>query len=306
MSKNVLLIGGTGFIGKHLAMILKEKGYEVGVLTRKARINNDGIKYYTWNVENKTVDRNAFLNVDCIINLAGENVAAKRWTEKRKEELLQSRVAPNEFLYDILKNLETKPTTFICASATGIYGSYNGDKLCNEGSSPAKDFLAKVCQSWESSADLMTKLDIRTVKIRTAIVLGKNGGFLKRVTPIFRFGLGSALGSGKQYMPWIHIDDLCNIYLQAIENKALEGVYNAAVKDNTTNLIFSKTLARKIFNYPLWMPNIPAFILKLIFGEMAKILLTGRRVLPERIEKAGFKFKYIDLELALKDCFGKK
>jgi uncharacterized protein len=306
MSKSVLLIGGTGFIGKHFAMILKEKGYEVGVLTRKARINNDGIKYYTWNVENKTVDRNAFLNVDCIINLAGENVAAKRWTEKRKEELLQSRVAPNEFLYDILKNLETKPTTFICASATGIYGSYNGDKLCNEGSSPAKDFLAKVCQSWESSADLMTKLDIRTVKIRTGIVLGKDGGFLKRVTPIFRFGLGSALGSGKQYMPWIHIDDLCNIYLQAIENETLEGVYNATVKDNTTNLIFSKTLARRIFHYPLWMPNIPAFILKLIFGEMAKILLAGRRVLPERIEKAGFKFKYVDLELALKDCFSKK
>lgn len=306
MGKNILLVGGSGFIGKHLAIALQKNGYEVAVLTRKATKSTTSITYYTWDVENKTADKNAFLNVDCIVNLAGENVAEKRWTEKRKDQLLQSRVAPNEFLYDIIKNLETKPATFICASATGIYGSYNGDKLCNEGSSPAKDFLAKVCQSWESSADLMTKLNIRTVKIRTGIVLGKNEGFLKRVTPIFRFGLGSALGSGKQYMPWIHIDDLCNIYLQAIENKEFNGVYNATVKDNTTNLTFSKTLARKVFHYPLWMPNIPAFILKLIFGEMSKIFLAGRRVLPERLEKAGFQFKYIDLELALKDCFGKK
>ncbi len=306
MGKSVLLVGGTGFIGKHLATTLQRNGYEVAVLTRKTHKNTANIKYYTWDVENRTVDKNAFLNVDCIINLAGENVAEKRWTEKRKEELLQSRVAPNEFLYDILKNLEAKPATFICASATGIYGSYNGDKLCNEGSSAAKDFLAKVCQSWESSADAMTKLNIRTVKIRTGIVLGKSEGFLKRVAPIFRVGLGSALGSGKQYMPWIHIDDLCDIYIHAIENKSLDGVYNATVKDNTTNLIFSKTLARKIFHYPLWMSNIPAFLLKLIFGEMSKIFLTGRRVLPERLEKTGFQFKFVDLESALKDCFGKK
>lgn len=307
MTKRVLLIGGTGFIGNHLSIKLKQRGYEVSILSRtKQSITKNGMPCYYWAPQNKIYDKDAFLNLDCIVNLAGENVAAKRWTVKRKDELLQSRVVPNKFLYDILKNLETKPSTFICASATGIYGSYNGDKLCNEGSSPAKDFLAKVCQSWESSADLMSQLNIRTIKIRTGIVLGKNEGFLKRIVPIFRLGLGAALGSGKQYMPWIHIDDLCDIYIETIENKTFNGVYNATVKDNTTNLVFSKTLARKIFHYPLWMPNVPAFILKIMFGEMSKILLTGRRVLPERIEKSGFQFKYSDLETALKDCFRKE
>ena len=147
-------------------------------------------------------------------------------------------------------------------------------------------------------------MNIRTVKIRTGLLLGKNDGFLKKLIPLFKYRLGSALGSGKQYMPWIHVDDLCSIYLQAIENAEMSGPYNAAINDNTTNTIFSKTLAR-VFGYSIWLPNVPVFVLKMVLGEMSKIVLTGRRVSSNKIEETGFKFKFTKLEEALRDCLAK-
>ena len=142
------------------------------------------------------------------------------------------------------------------------------------------------------------------MKIRTGLVLGKEDGFLKKLSPVFKFRLGSALGSGKQYMPWIHVDDLCGIYLEALNNSTMDGAYNAAIYDNTTNALFSKTLA-KIYGYSVWLPNVPAFLIKLALGEMGQIILTGRRVSSEKIEKTGFKFKFSSLEQALKDCLGR-
>ena len=169
---------------------------------------------------------------------------------------------------------------------------------------PENDFLGSTCQKWETAADTIADLGIRVLKIRTGLVLGKDDGFLKKLIPIFKFRLGAALGSGKQYMPWIHVDDLCAIYLEAIKNKNRTGVYNAAIFDNTTNTVFSKTLA-KVYGYSIWLPNVPAFLIKMALGEMAQIILTGRRVSSEKIEKTGFQFRFVNLEQALRDCLGK-
>ena len=299
MKKNILISGGSGFVGKHLTDLLIKKGYSVSILSRNSKQNTSDISYYQWDVTKNLIDENAILNADFIIHLAGENIAEKRWTTKRKVEIIDSREKSTQLLYSVLKN--KKLEAFISASAVGIYGAINGDEICTEKTPPENDFLGYTCQKWETSVDKILDLGIRTVKIRTGLVLGKDDGFLKQLVPIFKLRLGSALGSGKQYMPWIHIDDLCGIYLEAIVNQKMNGAYNAAVTDATTNAAFSKTLA-KIFGYSIWLPNIPAFLIKIGLGEMSKIVLTGRRVSSDKIKKIGFQFKFENLENALKNC----
>ena len=301
MKKNVLISGGSGFVGNHLTELLLSKGYTVSILSRSEKQNKKDIFYYKWDVAKQFIEEDAVLKADYIIHLAGENIAEKRWTAKRKAAIIDSREKSAQLLYMVLKKHYKKLDAFISASAVGYYGAVNGQEICNEDDAPANDFLGYACQKWEDSIDFIENLNIRTVKIRTGLVMGKDDGFLKKLVPLFKYRLGSALGSGKQYMPWIHIDDLCGIYLQAIVNSEMSGPYNAAVNDDTTNSIFSKTLAR-IFGYSIWLPNVPEFILKMTLGEMSKIVLTGRRVSSDKIEETGFKFKFTDLEEALKDC----
>ena len=304
MKKNVLISGGSGFIGSHLASLLVAKGYSVSILSRTEKQNKGDISYYKWDVAMKTIDESAVLKADFIIHLAGENIAEKRWTAKRKSEIIDSREQSTQLLYSVLKKNNKKLEVFISASAIGIYGAVNGKEICTEQTAPANDFLGYTCQKWEESLDFIENLNIRTVKIRTGLVLGKKEGFLSKLVPLFKNRLGSAIGSGEQYMPWIHIDDLCAMYLQAILNPTMEGAYNAAIFDDTTNTIFSKTLA-SIYGYSIWLPNVPAFILKLVMGEMAVIVLTGRRVSSDKIEQVGFQFKFKNLEVALRDCLTK-
>jgi len=304
MKENILITGGTGFIGKEITNLLIESGFAVSVLSRNNIKNTSSISYFKWNVENNFIDEKAVLNADYIIHLAGENIADKRWSPKRKTEIINSRELSIQLIYDVLKKNDKKLNAFISASGIGIYGALNGETICSENTPPANDFLGTTCQKWEAAADTIESLNIRTVKIRTGLVLGKNEGFLKKIIPVFKFGLGSALGSGNQYMPWIHIDDLCGIYLEAIKNESMKGSYNAAVNDNTTNAIFSKTLA-KIYGYSIWLPNVPSLILKIVLGEMSNIITKGRRVYSDKIEKTGFQFKYKDLETALRNCLDK-
>lgn len=304
MKKNVLISGGSGFIGRNLTALLVSKGYSVSILSRSEKQNKGEIFYYKWDVSNQTIDEKAVLNADYIIHLAGENIAEKRWTAKRKAAIIDSREKSTQLLYSVLKKNNKKLDAFISASAVGIYGAVNGQEICSEEMPLANDFLGYTCQKWEDSLDFIENLNIRTVKIRTGLVLGKNDGFLKKLIPLFKFRLGSALGSGKQYMPWIHVDDLCNIYLQAVLDSDMEGPFNAAVTDNTTNTFFSKTLAQ-VLGYKMWLPNVPAFVLKIVLGEMAVIVLTGRRISSEKIEQTGFKFKFKNLEEALRDCLSK-
>ena len=304
MKKNVLISGGSGFIGKHLTNVLISNGFTVSILSRSAKQSTVDIKYYKWDINTHFIEEEAVIKADYILHLAGENIAEKPWTAKRKEEIVQSREQSIQLIYDVLKKNNKKLDAFVSASGVGIYGAINGEEICMEDTPAENDFLGSTCQKWEAAADTISTLGIRVVKIRTGLVLGKDDGFLKKLTPIFKLKLGSALGSGKQYMPWIHVNDLCAMYLAAIQNSEMMGAYNAAILDNTTNTAFSKTLA-KVYGYSIWLPNVPAFLIKIALGEMAQIILKGRRVSPQKIVDTGFKFQFTNLEEALKDCLGK-
>jgi uncharacterized protein len=301
MKKNVLITGGSGFIGKKMTGLLVENGFSVAILTRSDYKNTPDITYYKWNLDSKIMDENAVLNADYMLHLAGEGIAEKRWTTSRKKAIVDSRVDSIQLIYDVLKRNNKTLEAFVSASGVGIYGAVNSEIICTEETPPANDFLGDTCVKWEQAVDSIGNLNIRTVKIRTGLVMGKNDGFLKKLIPVFKYKLGSVLGSGKQYMPWIHVDDLCQMYLQAIQNNSMFGAYNGAVNDATNNETFSTTLAN-CFGYKIWSPNLPAFFIKLLLGEMAQILLTGQRVSSDKIEKTGFVFKYKNLKDALADC----
>ncbi|WP_163407574.1 TIGR01777 family oxidoreductase [Flavobacterium ajazii] len=301
MAKNVLLTGGTGFIGKHLTSLLIANGFSVSILSRSSRNNTDFITYYQWDLDRNYIDENAILNTDFIIHLAGEGIVEKRWTEKRKKALLESRTKPIELIYSVLQKNNKSLEAFVSASAVGIYGAITSDEICIEDTPPANDFLGTTCQIWEETVAKIESLGIRTVKVRTGIVLGRNEGFLKKLKPSFKSGFGAILGTGNQYIPWIHIDDLCTIYLKAIQDKATNGNYNATVLDNTTNAVLSKTLAN-LYGYSIWLPKVPAFVLKLLLGEMSVAVLNGQRVSSEKIKNTGLNFQFEDLKTALSNC----
>ncbi len=301
MKKNVLVTGGTGFIGKKLTELLVEKGFSVSILSRSIRTNTDDISYFQWDVDAGIIDEQAIQNANYVIHLAGENIGAKRWTAAHKKAILDSREKSTQLLFATLQKTNTKLDAFISASGVGIYGAITDEVVCSETTPAASDFLGTVCQKWEVATLPIHDLGIRTVQIRTGLVLGKGDGVLKQLVPLFRYRLGSAIGSGKQYMPWIHIDDLCQMYLQAIVNPEMQGPYNAAVNDGVNNTIFSKTLA-KAMGYKIWLPNVPAFVLQLVLGEMVQLVLKGRRVTSDKIKQTGFQFQYVDLEKALEYC----
>lgn len=301
MKQNVVLTGGTGFIGKKLTRLLLENGFSVSVLSRSVKENSEGISYYKWDVDAGTIDEQAILNADYVIHLAGENIGAKRWTVNRKKAILDSREKSTQLLFSCLHKHNKQLKAFVSASGVGIYGAITDEVICSETTPAASDFLGTVCQKWEAATNPIRDLGIRTVQIRTGLVLGKGDGVLQQLIPLFKYKLGSAIGSGKQYMPWIHIDDLCRIYLASMLNSEMQGPYNAAINDSTNNTIFSSALA-KVFGYTIWLPNVPAFVLQLVLGEMAQLVLKGRRINSNAIEKTGFQFQFTDLEKALRDC----
>jgi len=301
MAKNVLLTGGTGFVGKHLTDVLIDNGFLVSILSRSDQKNTPSITYYKWDLKKNFIDQKAILKADYIIHLAGEGIVEKRWTTKRKKAILESRIKPIDLIFSILKEQNKNLDAFISASGVGIYGAITSHKICDETTPPANDFLGDTCQQWENTVDEIATLNIRTVKVRTGIVLGKDEGFLKKIVPSFKSGFGAVLGTGKQYLPWIHIDDLCQIYLKAIQDEQIQGAYNACVTDATTNSRFSKVLAN-LFGYTIWLPKVPAFVLKIVLGEMSIAVLKGQRVSSEKIQKTGFEFHFTDLEKTLVKC----
>lgn len=301
MKEIVLITGASGAIARVLSKKL-ENQYSIRFLTRKKEAENE----FEWDLENQIIDENAFENVSHIIHLAGANISEKRWTEDRKKELISSRVDSAKLILNTLKKKNIKLKSFISASGINFYGTKTTDKIFTENDAPGNDFLSEVVVVWEKAADEFKEQNVaeRVVKIRTAVVLSKNEGALaKMMTPI-KFGIGSPLGSGKQYMPWIHIDDICSIYEFALKNPEVEGSYNASAPQHTTNENLTKLIA-KVLNKPLFIPNVPSFILKLIFGELADALLEGSRASSEKIEKAGFEFQFPDLKMALEDLLKK-
>lgn len=300
----ILISGGTGLVGNHLSVKLKEKGYRVAVLSRTSRKDID-IPAFAWDIEKKQIDKEAIETADCIIHLAGAAITEKRWTAKRKQLIIDSRVKSGQLIFDKVKENKNKLKVFISASAIGYYGAITSDKIFVETDPPANDFLGETCKLWERSADRFEEFGIRTVKIRTGVVLSKQGGALEKMITTVKMGIGSPLGSGKQYMPWIHIDDLCGIYIKAIEDSQMKGVYNAVAPDHKTNMDYVKILARKL-KKPLWLPNVPSIAIKIIFGSMSEIILKGSRVSSEKIRASGYNFLFPDLENTLTDLVEKK
>jgi uncharacterized protein (TIGR01777 family) len=302
--ENVIITGGTGLIGRHLCKKLKEKGYNVALLSRKSIPESD-IPVYYWNPQKNEIDQEAIKSADYIIHLAGAGIGDKRWTKKRRQLITDSRIKTGELLYNKVHETGIKLKAYISASGIGYYGAITSDKIFTETDQPSKDFLGEICRQWEQGADRFEESGIRTVKIRTGIVLTKKGGALARMITPVRMGIGSALGNGKQYQPWIHIDDICNIYIKAIEDKSLKGAYNAVAPEYVTNREFMRTLA-KVLEKPFFFPAVPSFAMKILFGKMSGILLNGSRVSADKIISAGYNFKFPDLENALKNLFQKR
>ncbi|MBD0332636.1 MAG: TIGR01777 family protein [Chitinophagaceae bacterium] len=299
----VLITGGTGLIGTALSKALIAKGYDVIIFTRriKSAIENpqSSIQYATWNVEQQTINETAIQQADFIIHLAGANIAEKRWTKARKREIVESRTKSSQLLVNALKETPNKVQAVISASAIGWYGiNDNNSKPFVETDPPARNFLGETCRQWEASIEPVKDLDKRLVKLRTGIVLSNNGGAYPEFKKSFKFGVAAILGSGKQIISWIHIEDLVNLYIHAIENNMMKGVYNAVAPHPVSNkeLILQIANAKKGIFIPV---HVPEFFLKAILGEMGVEVLKTATVSSEKIQQAGFVFQYPTVEKAI-------
>lgn len=288
----VLITGGTGLIGKQLTKLLVAKRHEVVILSRNPKEENQ----FKWNISEDFIDEKAFENVTHIIHLAGAGIANKYWTNERKKELIDSRVKSANLLFKKVKELEIPLQKFISASGIGFYGAITSDTIFTETDAPYNDFISEICIQWEASAEKFKQLNIPITILRTGIVLSKKGGALEKMnTPLFL----SALGSGNQYMPWIHVDDLCKLYIKAVEDTQFVNIYNSVAPEHQTNENFTKTLGKVIKKVVLPI-NVPSFVLKTVLGELAYILLKGSRVSSEKLINQNFTFEYPTLEKALK------
>ncbi|NVN96386.1 MAG: TIGR01777 family protein [Bacteroidetes bacterium] len=303
--KTVVISGGTGLVGRYLSKKLKQKDYHVSILSRIQK-HDTHISSIAWQSDKQTIDSEAIANADYIINLSGANISQQRWSKKRKQLIIDSRVTTIASLFENVKQTNPNLKAFISASAIGYYGSITSSKVFTETDAPADDFLGETCRQWEQAADKFETSGIRTVKIRTGVVLTSEGGALAKMIIPVKIGIASAIGSGKQYLPWIHIDDLCGIYIKAIEDNQMSGAYNAVAPEHQTNKEFTLTLAQTL-NKPFWYFNIPAIAMKILFGEMSAILLKGSRISSGKIQTAGYQFIFPTLKSALKDlCLAKQ
>ena len=295
MVETVLITGASGLVGRHLSAILKEKGYRVLTLTR----NPDGEGAFAWDPENNYLDAEALYQTDHIVHLAGASIGDKRWSPQRKEEILSSRVNSGMLLFHKCVENGIHLKSFVTASAVGYYG--DGD-VFTEADPAGKGFLDSVCEQWEQVTDLFQEAGVRTVRIRTGIVLAADGGILPQMALPVRMGLGTPMGSGKQFIPWIHIQDLCQIYAQAIQDKSWTGAFNAVAPEPATNRSFTKALAR-LFHKPYWPISVPSLPLKWVLGERSELLLKGSRVASVKLSEKLYIFRFGNLESALKNLY---
>lgn len=298
----VLITGGTGLLGHRLATLLVEKGYTVNLLSRNKEVPQPYTNCFLWDVDKGVIDESALQNCDYIIHLAGAAVVDNDWTAQRKQEIIDSRVKSVNLLFEKLKYVPNKVKAFLSASAVGYYGMVTQTKPFVETDKPADDFLGECCVLWEKGVHQMETLNIREVMVRIGIVLSSVGGALDKVASLAKFAPVAAIGTGKQAMPWIHIDDLCNIFIKALEDDKMSGPYNAAAPAFDDNTSFSKAVAKQI-NRPMLPFPAPAFAIRLMYGERADVLLQGSPVSSQKVIDAGFSFAYTNLAEALKDVY---
>ncbi len=299
----ILISGGTGLVGTALSELLTEKGHQVIILSREKKESTGNIQYAVWDIDKQTIDAKAIAESDCIVHLAGAGIADKRWTDARKREIADSRTNSSALLVKALKELPNNVHTVISASAIGWYGSddrlANGQQKFTEEMPAATDFLGKTCRLWEESISPIEDNNTRLVKLRFGIVLSTEGGALEQFVKPVKFGLASILGSGKQMISWIHIHDLCRIILAAIENEELHGVYNAVAPAPISNADLMVAIAEKLKGNFFVKAHVPAFVLKLMLGEMSIEVLKSATVSSKKIQDAGFTFLYPTINAAI-------
>lgn len=283
-------------IGQRITGLLEKKGYEVAWLSRSTQ---SGRKTFLWDIEKQQLDPEAIAWADAVIHLAGAGVAEKRWTPERKKLILESRTKSTQLLFSALETAENRPSTFISASAVGFYGFDTGTALVDEGSPAGSDFLAEVVLAWENEVKNIESLHLRTVIFRTGIVLDADGGALDEM---LKPPVAAPLGSGEQWMSWIHLDDLARMYAYALEKTTLQGIFNAVGPNPATNQQLTREAARAK-GKPFVNIGVPGFVLRLVLGEMAAMVLGGNRVSSQKIQKAGFQFEFEELPAALKDIY---
>jgi len=298
-SSSVLITGGSGLVGRYLTSALLDAGYKVAHLSRKA--NQFGkVRVFRWDPEKRIIDPEVFSGIDYVVHLSGANLGSKRWSRERKNEIMASRIESARLIYNVVKENNIKLKAFISASGISYYGSLTSDKVFSEDDPAASDFLAQTCKEWEEASDLFTCEGVRTVKLRTAVVLERDAEILHNLLRTARFGFLPRLGSGKQYLPWIHISDLCNIYLKAIEDDTMSGSYNAVAPRHINHRELMNILA----GYTAWprlVIPIPAPFIRLFLEQMSDLLLQGSRVSSEKLISAGYQFGYDNTEDALSD-----
>ncbi|NDK55212.1 TIGR01777 family oxidoreductase [Pontibacter fetidus] len=303
MPQKILITGGSGLVGTRLSEMLIDQGYEVAHLSRQPS-KFSKYKTFRWDIKEGYIDENAITYADYIIHLAGAGVADEKWTEERKQEILKSRVDSANLLYSCLQKSDHHVKGFISASAIGIYGN-SGDNVVSEESILADDFLAEVCKAWEASSWQINTLGLRTVILRLGIVLSDKGGALPQLARPVKMMAGAPLGTGNQYMSWIHIDDVCRLFIRAIEDTQFEGVYNAVAPHPVTNKEFTKELA-EVMHKPLVLPKVPVFALNLVLGQKSGVVLDSQRVSANKVLQTGFTFEYNYLDEALESFYDKK
>ncbi|MFI5221255.1 MAG: TIGR01777 family oxidoreductase [Bacteroidia bacterium] len=291
-----LISGGSGMIGKRLGDLLNHSGNEICLLSRKPGFSEKFYKYQ-WNHSEK--DLGWLKKTDVVFNLAGTSIASHKWTKDFKKKIYDSRIKYTRSLYEALKNNEHTITTFISASAIGIYGNQTFG-IADENSPVADDFLASVCRDWELEAQKISELGIRVVIIRTGIVLAEKGGFLEKISPPVKYFSGTILGNGNQMTSWIHIDDLCRIFMKADHDHSMQGIFNAAAPGPVDHKTMVKKIAARLHK-PLLLPNVPGFMLKYFLGEMSEMILADQNISSKKIMDAGFRFQFPDIDSALEN-----
>lgn len=298
MDNRILVTGGTGFIGQSLCPALQSKGYALTVLSRQSQ---DQVQALCGRVEavSDLADLKGHHGFNAVINLAGEGIADKRWSEARKQILRDSRVGLTRSLADVVQSWETPPEVLISGSAVGFYGN-QGSRKVTEDTAPVDEFTHRMCRDWEAEALAIGSDSTRVCLSRTGIVVGPGGGFLKRMLLPFRMGLGGRIGNGQQYMPWVHREDVVSALIWMLETPEANGAYNVVSPNPVTNRQFTAELAG-VLHRPAIFP-VPETVLKIAMGEMARLLLTGQQAIPKKLTDEGYRFHYPDLEPALADA----
>ncbi len=303
----VTVTGSSGLVGRRLTELLRERGHTVRHLTRNRRRAASSRETFHWDPARDQIDAGSLQGADAIIHLAGENIARRRWSRRVKKRIAASRAGSTRLLYDTVMKSSSRVNHFITASATGIYGSQITSNIYDEAdiSEDEGDFLAITCKLWEESADLFRSSGIRSVKIRSGIVVAPRSGFTGKIAPVARLGFVPVMGSGENYLSWIHIDDICNIYLKALEDEEMSGPYNAVFHEHTTQKQFMECYAA-LLGSQVNTIHIPERLIRLVLGEMSTAVLGGSRISAEKLKSAGYQYLYPTMADALTDIINRR